>query len=132
MANRRIIISFFSLFGLYFIARFLRQNWAEAPLFLRFYFTDLLFVPTMCWSALFVVRWVKRNNSITISPVLIFIQVILVSIYFEWYLPNYKSHLHPYTSDYWDVLMYGLGGLIFWWWQKTANSPKKNHRRLER
>ncbi len=118
MGKNKVLPWFFGFFGLYFIVRYIRANWLDAPSFIRYYFTDLLFVPTMCLFALFFVRLLKRDQKLTISLPLIFVQILLVSLYFEWYLPNYRSHIHPYTSDAWDVLMYVLGGLIFWRLQK--------------
>jgi hypothetical protein len=122
MGKYKLTFWFFGFYGFYFLVRFIRTNWVDAPLFIKYYLTDLLFVPTMCLFALIIIRFLKRDNTITISPALIFTQIVLVSIYFEWYLPKYKSHIHPYTSDLWDVLMYILGGFLFWRLQKKFYS----------
>lgn len=104
----------------YFIVRFLRINSPELPTFIRFYLTDLLFIPTMGFFALIFVRILKRDVTIKITAPSLFIQVLLVSIYFEWYLPNYSSTSHWYTSDFIDVLMYVFGGFIFLWMQRKC------------
>ena len=66
--------------------------------------------------ALIFVRLLKRDAKIKISPLLIFIQVVLVSLYFEVYLPKITS----YVSDPIDILMYVLGGFIFLLIQPTT------------
>ncbi len=119
MANRKLLIWFFGLMSVYFIARYLRTHFEELPSFFKFQFTDLLFVPTMCVLALFFVRTLKRDPTITISPGLVFLQVALVSLYFEWYLPNFRANTHPYTSDYLDIWMYAFGGVLFLIIQRT-------------
>lgn len=77
---------------------------------LRWYLTDLLFVPAMCTFALILVRLIKRDPTLTIPARNIFFQVFAVSVYFEWYLPNQNA---KYTSDPWDIVMYVLGGFLF-------------------
>ncbi|MGJ8661622.1 MAG: hypothetical protein ACSHXL_06265 [Bacteroidota bacterium] len=121
MVKNKVLGWFMGFFGLYFIVRYIRANWLEAPSFIQYYFTDLLFVPTMCLFALFFVRLLKRDQTLKISPALILIQVVLVSVYFEWYLPNYQNHVHPYTSDTLDIVMYIIGGIIFWRLQKIIS-----------
>lgn len=113
MGKRKLIFWFLGFMTLYFITRYLRTEYPGLPSFFKYQFTDLLFVPTMCIFALMVVRWLKRDQTITISIGLVALQVILVSYYFEVYLPNYKSHIHPYTFDVWDMVMYVLGGFFF-------------------
>lgn len=118
MGKNKLTIWFIGFFAFYFLVRYVRTHWIDAPNFVKYYLTDLLFVPTMCLFALLLLRLIKRDKTISISFGLIFTQVALVSIYFEWYLPTYKRHIHPYTSDLWDVAMYILGGILFWVLQK--------------
>ena len=108
---------------LYFIARFTRTHFTQIPEFFKHHFTDLLFIPTVSIFGLIFVRMLKRDHSITISPWLIGFIVVLMSFYFEWYLPTYKNHIHPYTSDLVDVLMYILGGIGFLWIQARLFKP---------
>ncbi|MCR9174250.1 MAG: hypothetical protein NXI10_17265 [bacterium] len=77
---------------------------------LRWYLTDLLFVPAMCIFGLILVRRIKNDADIQIPWYSVLLQVIAVSLYFEWYLPNQDV---KYTSDPIDVAMYALGGVAF-------------------
>lgn len=77
---------------------------------LRWYLTDLLFVPAMCTFGLIGVRWIKRDRTLQLHWWHVAVQVIFVSWYFEWHLPVRYAQ---YTADPVDVLMYFLGGLLF-------------------
>lgn len=124
MVKFRPHIYFVAIMFFYFLVRYIRID-ADSPAhFVEFYLTDLLFVPAMSLFALIFVRMLKRDATIKISPLLVFIQVVLVSIYFELYLPKMTS----YVSDPIDVLMYVLGGFIFLLLQRTT--VVKNDNRL--
>ena len=103
---------------LYFLVRGGRMYFPNIPDFFKYHFTDLIFVPTTALLGLLGVRVLKRDNTLTISLGLVSALVVFVSFYFEWYLPVYKQHLHPYTSDTVDVLMYAFGGLLFLYIQR--------------
>ena len=112
MAKRKAYIYFYGIMMVYFIIRWLRSRF-DLPDFIRFQFTDLLFVPAMSLFALIVIRLIKRDDNLRIPVWTVFFQVILVSVYFEYYLPTYQANVHPYTSDKMDVFMYFIGGGIF-------------------
>ncbi len=111
---------------LYFIARVIRWSYPESFLLFSGYFTDLLFVPTMCSFALIFTRIIKRNQSIQISWYWIFILTAIVSYYFEYYLPFQPGNL--YVSDPWDILCYGFGAIIFILIQSREPSNQRNYR----
>lgn len=114
MAKFKAHINFVFIMLLYLIARYLRVGLDDAPDFIRYHFTDLLFIPAMGLFALIFVRFIKRDRTITIPWFYVLIQVVLVSLYFEWYLPNYSAKgLEWYTPDMIDVSMYFLGGGFF-------------------
>lgn len=106
-------IFFLGIMFAYLTVRYLRARVADIPDFVRFYLTDLLFVPAMCLFALVIIRFLKRDSKLKISFPLVFTQVGIVALFFEWYLPYHSSKQDWYTSDLMDVLMYGLGGLLF-------------------
>lgn len=112
MGNKKAFVYFIGVMTIYFLIRYLRTA-ISLPDFFRFHFTDLLFVPAMALFALIILRFIKKDEKLTIPFWTIFLQVVLVSFYFEFYLPNYQSHVHPYTSDPFDVLMYFVGGGMF-------------------
>ncbi len=63
--------------------------------------------------ALIVLRFTRRDPALTISWVSVVIQVIIVTVYFEWYLPNNSPEGHIHIADSVDCLMYILGGILF-------------------
>jgi glycopeptide antibiotics resistance protein len=113
MPEKRSLLWFLILMALYAVTRIARDYVRDIPIFFRYHFTDLLFVPAMGCFALFFVRLIKKDATIQIPTLTVFFQVALISLYFEFYLPTYRSHVHPYTGDWTDVLMYFLGGVLF-------------------
>lgn len=113
MGKYRAHIAFLLLMSVYFLIRYLRVSFPELPNFVRFHLTDLLFVPTMSLFALIIIRWIKRDQTITIRWWTIAFQVLVVSLYFEWYLPQNPPEGHIHVSDWIDILMYSIGGLSF-------------------
>lgn len=102
----------------YFIVRFIRIVFPEAPNFIRFHLTDILFIPAMALFALIFGRFIKNDQTLKISPVLLFFQASLIALYFELYLPYYSARASEYTSDLWDVVMYFMGAFLFLFIQK--------------
>jgi len=113
MAKRKDILFFVGVMLFYFLVRWI--SIFGTKVILRFYLTDLLFVPAMCTIGLIGVRYLKNDVKIRLDWWLILIQVILVSLYFEWYLPSVDN---SHTADLIDVVMYFSGGLLFWPLQK--------------
>lgn len=111
MISRKLKIAPVVLFLLYFLTVVLRS---ELPYFFRFHFTDLLFVPLQLIIALCGLRIIKQNKQLKIPVILILLVVLCDSVLFEWYLPNFSENVHLFTGDFSDVLMYVIGGLLFW------------------
>ncbi|MDG1657784.1 MAG: hypothetical protein P8M19_02240 [Crocinitomicaceae bacterium] len=86
--------------------------------------TDLLFVPAMASVSLFFVRIIKRDHKILIGPLLLLVQTVLISFYFEWYLPNFDQNSHWYTSDMKDVIYYFIGAILYFGLQHIAFKSK--------
>ena len=97
----------------YFLTRYLRSTVENLPDFVRFHLTDLLFVPAMSLFALIILRFTRHDPSLTIHWLSVAIQVVIVSLYFEWYLPNNSPEGHIHVADSADCLMYVLGGILF-------------------
>lgn len=87
------------------------------PLF-RFYLADLLCMPLVLTIALFVQRAVfARNAFLVYTPQQVGLAVLYCSVMFEGVLPHFMER---YTADWWDVLAYAAGGVLF---QVTLNKP---------
>lgn len=108
MAKRKDILFFLALMLIYFSVRWLYIFGDHG--ILRFYLTDLIFVPAMCTLGLIGVRYLKNDATLRLDWWLVLIQVILVSFYFEWYLPSIDN---SYTADALDSVMYFSGGTLF-------------------
>jgi hypothetical protein len=113
MVNRQLIKWIIALFMLYFLLRWMRTSFPELPDLIKFQLTDLLFVPLMGNVAWLGTRFMKGNPKLQLPWFYGFVLSGFASLYFEWYLPSYRTDLHPYTSDILDVLMYFIGGLMF-------------------
>ena len=111
MVKNRLEITFTLIMALYFVTRWIRPIIDNS--FVKHHLTDIYFVPAMCLFALFFVRKLKQNDRLQIPIHYIAIQVMLVAFYFEWYLPKYYGRPGWYTSDWMDVLMYIIGGILF-------------------
>lgn len=113
MVKYKAHIVFVLLMSFYFLIRYLRVTVENLPDFIRFHLTDLLFVPAMSVFALIIIRFLKRDSTLTIHWLSVALQVVIVSIYFEWYLPNNAPAGHIHVSDWIDCLMYAIGGVLF-------------------
>lgn len=126
---KRPIYFLIIVMSLYAIIRILRASF-ELPSFFAYYLTDVLFVPAMCLFALAVIRLIRPENAIVIPWYYVVLQTVLVSIYFEWYLPSMCTHEPCYVADRWDVLCYLAGACIYLVLQRHYLSTlkmSKNH-----
>lgn len=85
------------------------------PVFVNNHLNDLLIVPIN----LFAVQlfWgVLTGTTVILRYSIVASCVLFYSIFFEYILPQFNSR---YTADWWDVLCYLSGGLLFWLYQHT-------------
>ena len=118
MAKYKAHLYLFLFFLLYVFVKLINAYNLINLSFFQFYFTDLLFVPSMCLFALIGVRIIKQNNEIKIPSKYVFIQTVLVSILFEYVLPITEKYAKQQTSDLKDVAMYFMGAIIYLQLQK--------------
>ena len=112
---------FFALIMLaYVVVRVIRARVPDLSPFIRYYLTDLLFVPAMGLFALIVIRWQRKDARLLIPWYAIAVQVVLVSMYFEWYLPRNTPEGHLHVTDTVDCLMYACGGVLFFGLQRLT------------
>ena len=95
-----------------FVKLWIKNNLVDFSFF-RFYFTDLLFVPSMCLFALIGVRFLKRDYKIRIPAKYVFAQTLFVSILFEYVLPSSQTYAKVQTADFLDVVMYFIGAILY-------------------
>jgi hypothetical protein len=107
---------------LYFFIRLSRDLNVELPEYISGYVNDLLCLPLVLWSILGILRWIHRPKLIVLSPAKLIVAWIAFSLLFEWILPLRSP---VYTADLLDVILYGVGALIFWWIQKIDPSRKQ-------
>lgn len=82
------------------------------------YGADLVCMPVVLCLSLFFVRKVKKDEHIMLTIPMILFMICLWGFYFEMYLPSRNP---VYTSDPIDGLMYLVGGITFYLWQKNTH-----------
>ncbi|MDG1040048.1 MAG: hypothetical protein P8H13_03980 [Polaribacter sp.] len=86
------------------------------PKLIRFYVNDFLIIPIVLYISLFVLRKLKNDKYLQFSLLHIFYVCVLYAVIFEYWLPKF----HPrYTSDFIDVVLYFLSGILFYFLQKV-------------
>jgi len=88
----------------------------KLPLFINNHLNDLLIVPINLLAVQLL--WGVFNGTIVWLRLSIVVTCVLFySIVFEYMLPQFNIR---YTADWWDLLCYLLGGLLFWLYQHTV------------
>lgn len=103
------------LLALYVVHLVLKFGRVPVPPFFSHYFADLLCMPLLLSVAVLFMRWVRADADVYLSGVMILIATLYVSLVFECVLPLFFQR---YTADVWDVVMYGVGGGLFYVFQK--------------
>lgn len=86
-----------------------RSGFVAHPI-IQGYLSDFLAIPLMLGVILIILRWYSNDPRFQISSLRILFAFVYISVAFEWILPKYKANFH---ADWWDVLAYGLGALVF-------------------
>lgn len=103
------------LLALYVVHLVLKFGRVPVPMFFSHYFADLLCMPLLLSVAGLVMRWVRADAGLCLSGAMILVASLYVSLVFECVLPLFFQR---YTADVWDVVMYGVGGGLFWVFQE--------------
>lgn len=85
------------------------------PLFVNNHLNDLLIVPINLF-AVQLLWCVLTGTTVFLRLGIVATCALFYSIFFEYMLPQFNSR---YTADWWDVLCYLSGGLLFWFYQLT-------------
>lgn len=102
---------FFSIIG---ISVYIMQKFGiKLPLFVNNHLNDLLIVPINLF-AVQLLWGVLNGTTFFLRLHIVATCVLFYSIVFEYILPQFNSR---YTADWWDVLCYLSGGLLFYFYQ---------------
>lgn len=88
------------------------------PLLVNNYLNDLLCIPLVLGALTFIIRKIKYDPKFKFPLGFIFILSSYYAVYFEYYLPKINSR---YTSDWIDVVLYFLGGILFYLFQRVRD-----------
>lgn len=77
---------------------------------IQFYLIDLIAVPILGTLSLAFYKWILKDQSVKLAIWHICFLLFGLTIVFEVLLPKNNSR---YISDFWDVVMYALGALFF-------------------
>ena len=88
------------------------------PEIINNYANDLLCLPLVLGSILYIIRRLKNDSNFQLPLVFILLMATYYSVYFEYYLPSYNSR---YTSDWIDVGLYFLGAFAFYGYESVRN-----------
>lgn len=102
-------------FVIFFIVFGLEKYTQTIPEIVTFYLNDFLIIPMVGLACLHGVWFLKKDYSIRLNVFMIVSLAVLFSVYFEWYLPKVSER---YTADFWDVICYAAGGVVFHFLQK--------------
>lgn len=87
----------------------------SGPNWIFHYLNDFLLIPMVATLGLNVVWILKNDRALRLDGFTILSLVVLFSVLFEYYLPQEDER---YTADVWDVVCYGMGGMVFYVLQK--------------
>lgn len=105
---------FFSIIG---ISVYVMQKCGfKLPLLVNNHLNDLLIVPINLF-AVQLLWGVFTGTTVFLRLGIVATCVLFYSIVFEYILPQFNSR---YTADWWDVLCYLSGGLLFWLYQHAV------------
>lgn len=82
--------------------------------YVRNYFADILCLPILLSVSTLLIRYVKRAATFKLSILHICFVFLYISIVFEFVLPHFST---KFTYDIFDIFAYGLGGIIFYFFQ---------------
>lgn len=88
------------------------------PLLVNNYLNDLLCIPLVLGALIFIIRKIKHDPKFKLPLGFIFILSSYYAVFFEYYLPKINSR---YTSDWIDVVLYFLGGILFYLFQRVRD-----------
>ncbi|HSI69317.1 MAG TPA: hypothetical protein VK941_03725 [Gillisia sp.] len=106
--------TFFLFVAIFLILQILLHLNVNLPNWVVFYVNDFLCMPIVLTICLKAVHLIWKDPTIRLPLFTILSLTTFYAIYFEVYLPKVEPR---YTGDVWDVVMYVLGSLLFYFLQ---------------
>lgn len=100
----------FWLFGLVYLWTLYLKFFDPSDSLLNHYLADLVCIPIVLYLSVSILRIFKRDATFELSKLMVLFAVIYFSFLFELVLPFISN---KYTSDWFDVLCYFIGGGIY-------------------
>lgn len=97
--------------GVFLLVQSFKFFSVPAPKWIFHYLNDFLVIPIVATLGLHLVWVIKKDITLRINWFTVLSLVVLYSLFFEYYLPKTSPR---YTSDIYDVVCYGLGGVVFY------------------
>jgi hypothetical protein len=110
---------FLLLSSIYAFSYWSKHNAHLLPSVIGNYIGDLLCIPLLAGTTLFIMRRLKNQPALMLSAGMIVFLTAEIVLLFEWLLPKYGSR---FTADIYDVLCYTIGAFLFAIWQKSRFS----------
>jgi hypothetical protein len=95
----------------YTSGNFIEYLGLSLPYIVRNYYADILCLPIVLTSVLFILRTLRNIPKFILNKSMIFFAWLYLSVLFEFILPGYSK---KYTQDYLDIAMYSIGALLFY------------------
>lgn len=85
--------------------------------FLDSYLDDLVVMPIVLTGATVILRIATRNETFNVDLSMIALTFVMYAVIFEFILPRFSAE---YTSDYLDILCYGIGAVLYYFFRERA------------
>ena len=103
----------------YALLRLLQWIRVDVPELVVAYLADLACMPVLLGLTVVALRLLRKDSALRLTPAMILVAWLATSVLFEVVLPQRGS---IYTGDVWDVVMYGVGSLLFVVMQQQSTS----------
>lgn len=81
------------------------------------YLDDLVVMPIVLTGATVILRVATRNANFNVDVGMIVLAFFMFTVIFEFILPRFSTE---YTSDYLDILCYGIGAVLYYFFRGTT------------
>ncbi|WP_048331536.1 hypothetical protein [Bizionia psychrotolerans] len=85
------------------------------PDWIYFYVNDFLCMPIVLILSLALIRHLKKTENVYVPLLVVLALTSYFAFYFEWFMPQITTR---YTADIIDVVLYFLGAMLFFKFQK--------------